>query len=326
MLGNRPDANRRRLDPIGWLCDTLARIGIEGFAKRYYGIYPGTVVNNADPDNRGRIQALCPAVGVRRPDQVGKGWWAWPCMPGLAVDPETKQVSGLFHPPDVGAAVWMQFQHGDPEFPVYMGGYLIAEKASDTFDAEGALRKGIRTRAGHFLRMSDDPEDLHIMLCKGDGAGAPSPVFLAMDKDGAVQIENQNGSTIFMSATKAETSIMTANDQQEVTSLLMLGDDKITLATKSGGAIGIDGKNITITGDNVVADCSQQFAANAGTVMLGKGASEPAVLGTKLMIWAITHGAAGHLIGTPTPGSPVAPGAQPPPTMGKELSTKVYVA
>ena len=322
MFGNRPNALQMLTDPIGWLRETLSFIGIEDLANRYYGIYPGTVVANADPDNRGRIQALCPAVGVRLPEQIDDGWWALPSMPGLAVDPDTGQVTGTFHPPDVGTAVWMQFQHGDPEFPVYVGGYLIAGKTSNTFDAEDALKKGIRTKTGHFLRMSDDPDDLHIMLCRGDGAGAPSPVFLSMDKDGSVQIENQNGSTIFMNAKKAETSIMTANDKQEVTSMLMLGDDKITLATKSGGAIGIDGKNITITGDNVIADCSQQFAANAGMVFLGNGASEPAVRGLKHMVWAIAHQ---HVITTPVPGSPTGPGPLPPPALYKELSECVFI-
>ena len=61
--------------------------------------------------------------------------------------------------------------------------------------------------------------------------------------------------------------------------MLMLGDDKITLATKSGGAIGISGKDVTVTGDNMIADCSKNFVANAGTVYLAKGASEPAVRG-----------------------------------------------
>jgi hypothetical protein len=140
-----------------------------------------------------------------------------------------------------------------------------------------------------------------------------------------VQVENLHGSTIFMSALKPETSIMTANDKQEVTSMLMLGDDKITLATKSGGAIGISGKDVTVTGDNMIADCSKNFVANAGTVYLAKGASEPAVRGMKMMQWALAHGASGHVLTTPVPGSPVAPGPLPPPMLYKELSEKVFL-
>jgi hypothetical protein len=247
-------------------------------------------------------------------------------MPGLTVDPVTKQATGLFHPPDVGTAIWIQFQHGNPEFPVYMGGYMIAGKTCDTFDAEMALRKGIRTKTGHFLRMSDDPEDLHVMICKGDGNGAPSPVFLSMDKTGSVQVENQNGSQIFMNAETPEMSLLNANDKQEVVSMLVLGDDKFSLMTKSGGGISADKKNVTISGKNVVADCDAQFAMNAGTVMIGKGAAEPAVLGNALLQWLLLHGSTGHVISAPTPGSPVVQGPQAPPLLGKELSTKVFIA
>ncbi len=328
MFGGRPNAMQLVTDPIGWLRDTLARIGIEGFAKRYYGVYPGVVVSNSDPDNRGRIKALCPAVGVTEPDRIGPGWWSLPCMPGLGMDPVTLQITGDFHPPDVGAMVWLMFQHGKSEFPVYIGGCIPDGKASDTFDTpatDAALKKGIRTKTGHYLRMSDDPDDLHLIIGRGDGDGGPSPMFLSMDKDGSTQITNLNGSVLYMNATKPETSIMTANDKQEVTAMLMLGDDKITLATKSGGAIGIDGKNITLTGDNVVADASKQFAANAGTVMLGKGANQPAVRGIKFMEWALMHGALGHVVTMPVPGSPCGPGPQPPPMLYKELSECVFL-
>jgi hypothetical protein len=126
-----------------------------------------------------------------------------------------------------------------------------------------------------------------------------------------------------MNAEKPETSILTANDKGEVTSMLMLGDDKITLATKSGGAVGISGKNVTLTGKNVVANAEKQFAADAGTVMLGKGASEPLVRGNKLIQWALLHQ---HTISVPTPGSSTITGATPPPMLYNELSEKVFTS
>lgn len=324
MHGNRSDAMRLVTNPIGWLRDKLFADGLEYFANRFYGLYPATVVDNADPENRGRIRATVAAIGVDKPEMVGPGFWALPCMNGLGVG-EDGQATGMFHPPDVGTEVWVQFQYGDPAFPVYMGGY-ITKKTSDTFDAEGALKKGIRTKTGHFIRMSDDPADLHLMIAKGDGAGGPSPAFLTMDKDGSTLLTNEKGSMLFMSALVPETSLMTANDAGEVTALLMLGDDKITLATKSGGALGIDGKNVTVTGDNMVTNLSGDFAADSGSVHLGKGAAEPAVLGNALMAWAIQHGALGHLGPGPVPGAPCTPGAGPPLVLNAQLSSKVYVS
>ncbi|MEJ2293295.1 MAG: hypothetical protein P8Y23_00825, partial [Candidatus Lokiarchaeota archaeon] len=89
-----------------------------------------------------------------------------------------------------------------------------------------------------------------------------------------------------------------------------------------GGAIGIDGKDIVLTGDNVVADANKQFSANAGTVMLGKGASEPAIRGNKFAIgWGIMHQ---HT--SAAPGSPTTPGATPPVMLYRELSENVFIS
>jgi len=326
MTGSAWNSLRMVTHPIEWLKDALRLYGLEWFCKRYYGIYTGLVVDNNDPENRGRCRIMIPAVRQMLPEDVLDDAWALPCMNGMGDLTETGQIGGVFWPPDEGMQVWVVFQGGDPAFPVYLGGYFTQNKVSDTFDAENALKKGLRTQTGHFLRMSDDPEDLHITIGKGDGTadGNPSPMFLSMTKEGHFLATNELGSTFFMNGEKPETSILTANEDGEVTSMLMLGDDKITLATKSGGAYGIDGKDHTFTGDNVVADCANQLAANAGTVMLGKGATEPVPRGLRLVTAWLAHQ---HVITTPAPGSPtpINP-AIPPPMLYNELSDKVFIA
>ncbi len=325
FLGNKGFGSKEMVtNPIGWLRGVLsdATRGLEWFAGRYYGVYEGQVIDNQDPEDRGRVRALCPVIKLNKKEDVSGDFWALPTMPGLGVDPDSKQMSGLFNPPDVGMNVWIMFRHGNPEYPVYMGGWMTANKASDTFDSENTYKRGFRTRAGHFLRMDDDPENLGILISKGDGDGTPTAMYLSMDATGGCTLTNENGSTLFMNGEKPETSIMTANESGEVTAMLMLGDDKITLATKSGGAIGIDGKDTTITGDNMVADMSKEFVANAGAVKLGKNATEPAVRGMKFMQWSLIHQ---HTITTPTPGSPTATGATPPPMMYNELSPNVFI-
>ena len=44
--------------------------------KRFYGKYRGTVINNIDPESKGRIQALVPSVLGMVPCS-----WAMPCVP-----------------------------------------------------------------------------------------------------------------------------------------------------------------------------------------------------------------------------------------------------
>jgi uncharacterized protein involved in type VI secretion and phage assembly len=80
--------------------------------KRFYGLYRGTVVNNVDPLQIGRIQAIVPNVS-----DVILASWAMPCVPIAG-----KQM-GTFVVPQVGAGVWVQFEQGDPDFPVWTGGF-----------------------------------------------------------------------------------------------------------------------------------------------------------------------------------------------------------
>ncbi|HVT15262.1 MAG TPA: phage baseplate assembly protein V [Thermoanaerobaculia bacterium] len=80
--------------------------------KGFYGLYRGTVVNNVDPLQIGRIQAIVPDVS-----DVILASWAMPCVPIAG-----KQM-GTFVVPQVGARVWVQFEQGDPDFPVWTGGF-----------------------------------------------------------------------------------------------------------------------------------------------------------------------------------------------------------
>jgi uncharacterized protein involved in type VI secretion and phage assembly len=85
---------------------------------KYYGIYRGTVVNNIDPMQLGRILATIPDVGSVTPST-----WIMPAMP------LTGKQMGAFMVPQIGAGIWVQFEAGDPDKPVYTGGWwgLAAE-------------------------------------------------------------------------------------------------------------------------------------------------------------------------------------------------------
>jgi hypothetical protein len=78
--------------------------------KQFLGKYRGKVEQNIDPLQIGRMQVSVPAV-------LGDGQlsWAMPCVPyaGSSV--------GLFTVPPVGASVWVEFEGGDPDFPVVSG-------------------------------------------------------------------------------------------------------------------------------------------------------------------------------------------------------------
>jgi hypothetical protein len=81
-------------------------------ADKFFGKYRGTVMNNIDPLNRGRIQALVPAVLGEIPSG-----WALPCAPYAGMN------AGFFSVPPVGAGVWIEFEGGDPSLPIWSGAW-----------------------------------------------------------------------------------------------------------------------------------------------------------------------------------------------------------
>lgn len=80
--------------------------------SRYYGKYRGTVIQNVDPEQRGRIQVMVPDVSGLVPSS-----WAMPCVPFAGIQ------SGVYVVPQVGAGVWIEFEQGDPDYPIWVGGF-----------------------------------------------------------------------------------------------------------------------------------------------------------------------------------------------------------
>jgi len=80
--------------------------------KRYVGKYRATVVNNIDPMQIGRIQVIVPDVS-----NIMLSSWAMPCLPWAGIQ------TGVFTVPPPGSAVWVEFEQGDPDYPVWVGGF-----------------------------------------------------------------------------------------------------------------------------------------------------------------------------------------------------------
>jgi uncharacterized protein involved in type VI secretion and phage assembly len=80
--------------------------------QRYYGMYRATCVNNIDPQQQGRIQVIVPDVSSVIPTS-----WAMPCFPVSGIQ------NGVFTVPPIGAGVWVEFEQGDPDYPIWVGGY-----------------------------------------------------------------------------------------------------------------------------------------------------------------------------------------------------------
>jgi uncharacterized protein involved in type VI secretion and phage assembly len=79
---------------------------------RYFGKYRGTVINHIDPLQVGRVQVTVPDVSGFSPTS-----WAMPCVPVAGIN------TGVFAVPQIGSGVWIEFEQGDPDRPIWVGGY-----------------------------------------------------------------------------------------------------------------------------------------------------------------------------------------------------------
>lgn len=79
----------------------------------YFGKYRGTVINNIDPEMRGRLMLMIPDVLNLIPSS-----WAEPCVPLAG---PTGPPMGVYMVPPIGTGVWVEFEHGDPDYPIWVG-------------------------------------------------------------------------------------------------------------------------------------------------------------------------------------------------------------
>ena len=80
---------------------------------RFLGKYRGTVVNNIDPMLRGRLLVTVPdAIGLTPSS------WAEPCVPLAG---PTGPPMGVYMVPPIGAGVWVEFEQGDVNYPIWVG-------------------------------------------------------------------------------------------------------------------------------------------------------------------------------------------------------------
>lgn len=79
-------------------------------AEKFYGKYRGLVLNNIDPMQMGRLMVQVPDVGGLMPST-----WAMPCVPVAGIQ------NGMFALPMVGSGVWVEYEQGDVDHPIWVG-------------------------------------------------------------------------------------------------------------------------------------------------------------------------------------------------------------
>jgi len=148
-------------------------------SQTFYGKYRGVVTDNKDPLMTGRVKARVPDVMGEK--ETG---WAMPCAPfgGSGV--------GFFALPTVGAGVWIEFEHGDPDYPVWSGCWFgSAADMPPILLAPPYKKTLIKTEGGNSVLLDDTPGIGGITL---ETSGGQKVVMNAT----GVEITNGQGASI----------------------------------------------------------------------------------------------------------------------------------
>lgn len=154
-------------------------------AKKYYGKYRGTVVNNIDPMKKGRIQALVPDVSGIIPTT-----WASPCLPVAGLQ------SGIFAIPPMGSGVWIEYEQGDPDYPIWTGCYVgsVADvPALAQTVPPGVFGLTLQTTLQHGIVLSDVPGPTGGIMLKSTSGTT------IIVNDTGIYIQNGKGASIILS-------------------------------------------------------------------------------------------------------------------------------
>ena len=152
----------------------------------FHGKYRGIVTDVGDTLMIGRIKA-------RVPDVYGDGESGW-AMPAV---PFGGDGMGFFALPKKGAGVWIEFEHGDPDYPIWSGCWFgAASEMPPILLAPPPYKKFlIQTEGGNKVLLDDTPGKGGITL---ETTGGQKIVMTAT----GIEITNGQGASIQLSGTK----------------------------------------------------------------------------------------------------------------------------
>ena len=190
----------------------------------FLGKFRGRIVDNKDPLKIGRVKALVPAISDMELN------WAMPCAP--YVGPKV----GFYAIPPADANVWIEFEGGDPNYPIWSGGFWDTKEArSVPPDATGPEKKVWQTDK-MVLILNDDAGELTAKMDTDKGT-----MSLVMNGNGIVLTANQVTITLKIDSIELK----------QLPALVKLADD-ITL--EKGAASVVVADNITLRNGSASAE------------------------------------------------------------------------
>jgi len=152
--------------------------------QKFYGKYRGIVTNNIDPMQIGRVEVMVPDVS-----QLVGSTWAMPCFPIAG-----KQM-GAYLIPENGIGVWVEFEQGDPDLPIWTGCYYGSAADVPALALAGDPASPsivLQTTAQNAIAISDVPGPAGGITLK---SSAGSTIIV---NDTGIYIDNGKGASVVL--------------------------------------------------------------------------------------------------------------------------------
>ena len=150
-----------------------------------FGIYRATVVENVDPEGRGRIRFRMDHPNSTPIDKLPFAEYCSPFGGGDNIDG-----AGFFFVPEIGSQVWIMYENGDKSQPVWLGSSFFSERGRQNIPIEAKPTtveptvRMIKTPTGHKLIFDDRPVN---------AVGDPDAGVILQYRDGT-ELRLQDGS------------------------------------------------------------------------------------------------------------------------------------
>jgi uncharacterized protein involved in type VI secretion and phage assembly len=125
----------------------------------HYGKYRGTVTDNQDPKNLGRVKAKVPEVL----NEVETGW-------ALPAFPYSGDGEGSYAVPPAGAGVWIEFEAGEVSKPIWSGAWFGDNQVPKDGSGTAATPDLKILRGAKGLHVAIDDKAETITISDGDGS------------------------------------------------------------------------------------------------------------------------------------------------------------
>lgn len=196
----------------------------------FFGKYRGKVTGNKDPNHLGRLQVSVPPVFGD-----GRASWAMPCVPYAGKD------IGLFMVPPVDSNIWVEFEGGDPDYPIWSGCFWGDKELPKAATVEDPVKTQVFRTAGATLTISSEEKTKGISLLV-EKPMVKKPLKLLYNPEG-IELNHNDNMTI---------KVLTQGDLIE----LKNGDNSTVMLSKDSIQLKESNIEVKLTNNSIELTCN----------------------------------------------------------------------